>query len=632
MKKTYLWWRWMIIPLFALTFSMILGLLSSYTRSEKERLYLTPIFDDLKGWDIYTLDGKDHTELTPRELVNVEAGKTFYISRTLTTEWQDSDFSFLLLDSQRPASVFLDNELIYTTCPEVEKNITEITFPNDYKGLPQRGESIRFSIPMDSVGKVLTIATTHPASQYSSGMPSVQLSSEATESESWMKIANHNSMPAAAFATAALLLLGLLSYSLFSGNRDLSLLLLTATAMCQLFNCLRDYSFSSPGLTALDTPFAAFLPMLAVILPEIYLLIQMKRRKKICAVFILISAALSFIPPVANLFGTVTFKTYPFLEALYIGLFAILIFAVLEARDKNKEFKLFLFGLGIICFFVVIGYVISQIRNPYFANYITFLLRGVSSHDPSMFLYWCGIVLFCLASATSIYILIRNTANTQTELAVQSERYSRLNYELVIQKQIYEVNLSTEEEVRSLHHDMKSHLSTISELLKDRKVEEAIAYLAELTDQHKEHQREVFCSNTYINAVLRTFSLRIKERNIAFECHVGVDNEVLPGVELCLILSNALENALEASLSQPESERLIKVQARVFNGQFLLRVSNRFNGTLQEKNDLPVSTKEESGHGYGMMNIRSTTKRLGGEMNYQIEDGIFMLDVRFPVQ
>lgn len=113
--------------------------------------------------------------------------------------------------------------------------------------------------------------------------------------------------------------------------------------------------------------------------------------------------------------------------------------------------------------------------------------------------------------------------------------------------------------------------------------------------------------------------------------HIGIGDEELPVTELCLILNNALENAVEASLTMPEGERIIKVQATVRQNQFLLRVSNRFEGRLTAAGGLPVSTKEGEGHGYGLPNIRQATERRGSQMEYRFGDGFFVLDVTLRV-
>lgn len=623
------WKKWLLVLLFVLIAVCIWRLLSIYTGTDRSMLYLTPTFQDARSWEIYTMaeDGTC-TELTPREILDIEYLETFYLSRTIPEEWESGGYSFLLLDSDRPSSVFIDGELLYSTCPNAGRTIGQIFFPDSFKGLSQRGEAIRFTIPGGSVGKIITIATTHFNVDFGLSLPGIKLSSEATEAAVWMSTANHSTMPAAAFAVSAVLLFGLLCYSLFHGIRNWSLLLLAATACCHLFYYLRQYSFSSPSFSPLDTPLAAFLPMLTILLPELYLLLQMKRHKKLRMILMLTCGALSFVPPVVNLFGKLSFSTTPFVETQYIGLLALLVFAVSEARRKNKVFQLFLYGLGIACTCVLISCFLSLLGNRFFVDYVVSLMSQIVRHDPMLFLYWCGTFLFAMASALSVYQLIRYTADTQTELAVQTERLARLDYELFMQKEIYEAKLANEEELRALRHDIKGHLFTLSELLSDNKIKESASYISGLTKQHQERQSEIFCSNPYMNAVLRTHSLRFKENNIPFSCLAGIDSRTLPGIELCLILNNALENALEASIKQ--QERLVKLQARIWHEQFLLRVSNRFDGTLHEYEGLPVSTKTEKGHGYGMANIRSTVQRLGGEMNYQIEDSFFVLDVRFP--
>ncbi|MEF9974026.1 MAG: GHKL domain-containing protein [Clostridia bacterium] len=632
MKKVFAGSKWLLIPLWAWIVALMLGLLASYTQVEECTLYLTPIFEDARGWDIYQMEEGTRMALAPRELLDVKPLQTFYLTRTLTKDILSGGYTFVRLDSDRPASVFLNDELLYTTCPDVPQRIGQITFPARYAGLAQRGEAIRFSLPQDALGKVMTIATAHPASEYGPSMPSVQLSSEAIEARTWMNTANHSSMPAAGFAVATLVLLGLLFYGLFHGGRNGPLLLLAATAFCDFFYYLRKYSFSSPGLTVLDTPWAAFLPMLSIMLPEFYLLVQMKRWRAHALMVVLASGALSLIPPVANLFGSPSFHTTPFVEALYIGLMALLVFAALEAREKNKALQLFLYGLGGGCASLVLGVLISMRGDRSFAEAVFFLARQVAQHDPLPFLHACGIFLFALASALSVYQLICGVADTQTQLAVQTERSARLDYEMAIQKEIYEAKLSGEKELRALRHDIKGHLATLSELLAVGETEKATTYLAELTKRHQAVQSEVFCDNPYMNAVLRTYQFKFKESEIPFVCHAGVDSQTLPGVELCLVLTNALENALEASLGQIGAARLVKLQARIWHGQFLLRVSNRFDGTLNERGGLPVSTKEGKGHGFGMANIRATVQRLGGAMDYRIEDGCFVMDVRFPAQ
>lgn len=195
------------------------------------------------------------------------------------------------------------------------------------------------------------------------------------------------------------------------------------------------------------------------------------------------------------------------------------------------------------------------------------------------------------------------------------------------QKDFYEARVSHENALRSLRHDMAGHLNTLAVLLEDGKTTEAKKYLDGLSKYHKEQAAEIFCKNPYMNAVLQNYAAKCRKQQITLDCHIGIGDEELPATELCLILNNALENAVEGSLTMPEGERLIKVQATVRQDQFLLRVSNRFDKSLKAADGLPVSTKEGDGHGYGLSNIRQAAGRRGSRMEYRVGDGYFVLDV-----
>lgn len=629
MKRTNPGWKWALLPLFALALAAaaVLCLSSSYLHTDRQRLYLTPLVQDAKGWQLYTLTGETRIDLAPRELLDLEVGETFYLSRVLTEDLAQN-YTSLQLDSTRPCSVFLDGELLYTTCPGAEPYLGRVRFPAGYASLAQAPDNVRCSLPAGCTGKTLTIATTHPVSEFAVSMPGVFFSSEAIDAETWMSTANHNSMPAAAFVTAALLLLGLLFYGLFQGGCDLSLLLLTGSALTQFFYYLRQYSFSSPTSTALDTPWAVFLPNLTVVLPMLYLTVQMRRRR-LCAALVLAAAAISFIPATTNLFGyTITLE--PFLLALYAGLLVLLACAVREAREKNRVFRLFLSGLGGICTCVLLLGLCSAAGEGYYSGSLVSIFRHWLD-SPTLMLYWCGTILFVLCCIIGLYVLIQNATVTQTTLALQTERLGQLNHSLSVQKQFYEAKLTDEEELRALRHDMRGHFSTLATLLADGKAAEAAGYLDSLLAQRRERQAEVFCGEPYINVVLTTFAARFRENEIAFTYRGGVYGWTLPCVEVCLILNNALENALEAVLLLPQAERAVKVQAAVQKRQLLFRISNRFSGELQIVDGLPASTKTEKGHGYGLKNIYFTAKRLGGEVMYRVEDGFFVLDVRLPL-
>lgn len=258
---------------------------------------------------------------------------------------------------------------------------------------------------------------------------------------------------------------------------------------------------------------------------------------------------------------------------------------------------------------------------------ITTYPKNYAENPPAVVYYYLSVV----ATALVYIIAFQSLSKSRHLLAAQLEK-ENIEQQLVNQKRFYEEKLSSEEELRAIRHDMKGHLVTLSALLAEGNTAEAEEYLNQLTGQTQELQSRLFCADPNMDAVLRVFSSRFRDSGVPFTCRVGVNDDTLPGMEVCLILNNALENALEASLQMPEEERAVKVQAAVRKKQLLIRISNRFDGVLLEHDGLPVTTKIETGHGYGLSNIRSAIQRLGGEMMYRVEGGHFVLDIRLPLR
>lgn len=622
--------------LFLLFSVSIFRLLDSYSHIKKDMLFLTPVFSDANGWHIYTLEEGVRRELSTEEMSTLVPGKTFYLSRILTQEMEESGYTFLLLDSLRPCAVFLDGELLYTTCPDVAIQMDAVTFPNSYTGLSARGESVRCTLPMPYAGRTLTIATTQIDLEYASPMPGVKLSSQAVDSELVLTAAADELLPAAGFAVLALFLTGIWVFACFQEIYDYPSLLLIATMLMQSLSHLRQLDFILPSSTAMDSPLALFIPTMELCIPLFWLLLQIKekRYRRIFCSILGICTCISLITPVARLFGGLPFYSH-FLEAntiLYCTVISLLIIAVLEARAGNTDFRQFLLGLGIVVSGIAILYVCSLFGTGFYANLIAniFGLMFVY-HDAFPFLHWCAIILLALCAFLFLSHILNRTLQTHTDLLLQQERAKLLDSQLSVQKQFYEAKLSHEKEIRALRHDMAGHLNTLGRLLNEASPAAAKHYLDGVAEYHNEQISKLYSANPYINAVLQNYAAECFKQHVELICHIGIGKHELPVTELCLILNNALENALEASLKLPQSDRKIKVQAAVRQNLFLLRVSNRFDGHLSEECELPLSTKEGTEHGYGLSNIRQAAERRDGSLEYYVRNGYFVLDVTLSV-
>ena len=104
-------------------------------------------------------------------------------------------------------------------------------------------------------------------------------------------------------------------------------------------------------------------------------------------------------------------------------------------------------------------------------------------------------------------------------------------------------------------------------------------------------------------------------------------------MDICIIFSNALDNAIECEKKIPETEkRMIHVSMFVQQTFLIIRFENYCEGELNFEQNLPVTTKKQAEfHGYGLKSLRHTVHKYGGEVDIDVEDQWFRLKILIPL-
>ena len=198
---------------------------------------------------------------------------------------------------------------------------------------------------------------------------------------------------------------------------------------------------------------------------------------------------------------------------------------------------------------------------------------------------------------------------------------------LLEQKNSLEARLEDQQRIRKMKHDMKGYTATLSGLLAEGKIEDALTYLKGVEVQ-TDALLKSYCPNPYINAVFIHFAGKFEEMGAAFQHDIQIGEEKLPYMELCQILSNGLENACDALKGLEKEKRRVSVHMRYNRNYLLIRIRNRCRDDLYvEQGELPATDKEGTDHGFGLAAIKEAAKRLGGEIFCYTENGDFVLDV-----
>ncbi len=133
-----------------------------------------------------------------------------------------------------------------------------------------------------------------------------------------------------------------------------------------------------------------------------------------------------------------------------------------------------------------------------------------------------------------------------------------------------------------------------------------------------------FCENRAADSVLGYYCALAKREDIPFRAQLDLP-ESLPvdEIDMCLVLSNLLENALDASLRTVPDRRQIRVTAYLHAERLLLiEVENAFDGEVMEKGGVFRSSKRK-GNGVGIRSVRHIAEKTGGASTFTYQSGVF---------
>jgi two-component system, LytTR family, sensor histidine kinase AgrC len=182
-------------------------------------------------------------------------------------------------------------------------------------------------------------------------------------------------------------------------------------------------------------------------------------------------------------------------------------------------------------------------------------------------------------------------------------------------------------------HDMSHHLSLLRSYSADGDLRKIKEYLSRTQADIDSLTPVRYCVNETVNLIISNFVTRAKKAGVVLQADIKLPEELaIKDNELCALLSNALENAINAA-AQVEDEKLRKVfiHAVINNNRLVISTENAYSGTLEMNGELPKSSNKEPGHGFGVKSIVSIVERHGGLYSIETEGGVFVLQLMIPL-
>ena len=209
------------------------------------------------------------------------------------------------------------------------------------------------------------------------------------------------------------------------------------------------------------------------------------------------------------------------------------------------------------------------------------------------------------------------------------------NISLLMEKQVEQqvehykkINKLTDD-LREFRHDYKNHMICLQSLLNNKQYNEALSYVKSITNQEILNSNKFFSGNQIADAIL-TDKNELAQKN---NCKIIFDGSVSDEISvsnLCTILSNALDNSIEAcSKIDSDETQIIDVKCVASELIQIIRISNP---NLDNNAVTETSKADRKNHGFGLSNIRRTVERMDGQMIISSQYPTFVLEIEFKVK
>jgi len=230
---------------------------------------------------------------------------------------------------------------------------------------------------------------------------------------------------------------------------------------------------------------------------------------------------------------------------------------------------------------------------------------------------------FFLCIMFTVFCVVYYKEHEKKSDAERNEQIIRITVEE--QAKELEAFKRSEREIKMLRHDLRLFLATLSVCVDTDDKATARDLINSYTEQVDRSKPTRFCSNDTVNYVLSDFASKCEAHEIKFAHLIGVDYIPTNEIMFSSILSNALDNALNAVIELPTEQRSVSLMLKSADDKLLLSVKNPISKKPVFSNGLPLSNKK--GHGYGTQSIRYMTQKLGGNCQFTANDEFFMTRV-----
>lgn len=341
------------------------------------------------------------------------------------------------------------------------------------------------------------------------------------------------------------------------------------------------------------------------------------KNKKFLRILQLIQGSLAILAIIGQVL-----TTYPLFKSLYLFIIlspvTLITFAcciIGEYIQGNMQAKGFILPISIVSLSAIV-------------EAINYKFRFVSTLSSC---FMVGVLLFIIIIGFNSMLYIK-------KLILLKESNKALEYNI----KLMEKQMAAQEErnnmvqknatiIKSQRHDLRHHLTVIQHYNNEGNKEKITEYLNDLLTSIPTEQSMNYCENQAVNAILIYFISAYKDIDIHTQLSIPNDLKNVKDNDLCIIMGNLLENAIEAcNRIDDDSHKYININSRLQYDTLTITVDNSFNGSYKIENGIYISSKRNE-PGIGISSVKKVVEKYNGDCRFEAKDNTFMASVYIKI-
>lgn len=209
-----------------------------------------------------------------------------------------------------------------------------------------------------------------------------------------------------------------------------------------------------------------------------------------------------------------------------------------------------------------------------------------------------------------------------------SKSYSDKIYERVILDysksyiQMMDISEKSYQQIRKINHDIKNQFAMLNLLLENQQYDELKKYLSKYQSEYSKAKSLIQCGNQVINNILNIEISKCITNNIKLLQEIIVPSNLnINPIDLCSLLSNIIDNSIDAVSNLTENKKIITLEIKYINDYLIITATNPTDRefTKRELSSIQTTKGDKENHGYGLKIIQAICKKYNGhfELNYQ---------------